>query len=80
MALLDVNWNPDRRTLRQFGLLSVAVFGGLGAWIHFRHSFMFWNMGPGTAELTSYVLWVVSGSCGLATFLAPKALHAVLWC
>lgn len=29
---VTLNLNPDRRMLRQFGLLCAAVFGGLGIW------------------------------------------------
>jgi hypothetical protein len=77
VAILQVNWDPDRRTLRQFGLLCLAVFGLIGAWIQWRHSFLFWDMNAGTAERTSFVLWAVAGACGLATFAAPRALHAL---
>jgi len=29
---VTLNLNPDQRMLKQFGLLCVAVFGGLGVW------------------------------------------------
>jgi saxitoxin biosynthesis operon SxtJ-like protein len=30
MALLEINWNPDRRELRQFAVLCVVIFGLIG--------------------------------------------------
>lgn len=32
MALLEINWNPTRKELRQFGFLCLLFFGGIGAW------------------------------------------------
>lgn len=32
---IQLNLNPDRRMLRQFGVLCFAVFGGYGLWLWF---------------------------------------------
>ncbi|RMD81653.1 MAG: hypothetical protein D6815_11195 [Candidatus Dadabacteria bacterium] len=32
MAMIEINWNPGRRELRQFAGLWLAVFGALGGW------------------------------------------------
>ena len=32
MALVEINWNPSRRELKQFGLLWVVFFGLIGAY------------------------------------------------
>ena len=32
MAMMEINWNPSRKELRQFGFLCVAFFGGIAAW------------------------------------------------
>ena len=36
MAMMEINWNPSRKELRQFGFLCLAFFGGLAAynWYH----------------------------------------------
>jgi hypothetical protein len=31
MAMVEINWNPSRKELRQFGFLCLVFFGGLGA-------------------------------------------------
>ena len=32
MAMVEINWNPSRKELRQFGVLCLAFFGGLAAY------------------------------------------------
>jgi hypothetical protein len=32
MAMMEINWNPSRKELRQFGFLCLVFFGGLAAW------------------------------------------------
>jgi len=36
VAMMEINWNPSRKELRQFGFLCLAFFGGLAAynWYH----------------------------------------------
>lgn len=31
MAMMEINWNPSRKELRQFGFLCLVFFGGLAA-------------------------------------------------
>jgi len=32
VAMMEINWNPSRKELRQFGFLCLVFFGGLAAW------------------------------------------------
>ena len=32
MAMMEINWNPSRKELRQFGFLCLLFFGGIGLW------------------------------------------------
>jgi hypothetical protein len=70
MALLDVNWNPDRRELRQFALLWVGFFGLVGA-------YCVWMKDAPTAAAA---FWVVAG-LGLVGYFLPAVLRPVyiLW-
>jgi hypothetical protein len=34
MALLDINWNPSARQLRQFSLLLAAVLTAVALWLY----------------------------------------------
>ncbi|MFT4571163.1 MAG: hypothetical protein ACI8TX_001110 [Hyphomicrobiaceae bacterium] len=67
MAMIDINWNPSARELRQFGGLCILFFGGLSAWAWFGHESQTWATIAGTAA-------VVLGGLGL---VAPNLLRWV---
>jgi len=64
MGMIEINWKPDRRTLRQFGLIGLAVFGGLCALTTSKHGvdWRTWALGAGAAY------------CGLGALALPAAL------
>lgn len=73
MALLEINWDPSRRELRQFaGIWFPAFFALIGGLIC-------WNLGylP-TAVL---VVWVVAGVVSVAGLINPSWIKPVfvLW-
>ena len=70
MALIEVNWNPGRRELKQFALLWVGFFGLLGA-------YCLWVKG---APHAATVFWVVAAA-GLAGYFLPGLMRPVyiLW-
>jgi hypothetical protein len=76
MAIVDIDWNPPRRILRNFGLIAVAAFGTFGALV-------FWQIGPfggisaGAAAWTAGVLWVLALYCGAVAVVAPGAVRPV---
>lgn len=74
MAMIEVNWRPDTRTLRGFGLLSTLAFAAIGAWVWFRHSLFGFSMSPESATTAATVLWVVAGVCLAAAAVASRAL------
>jgi hypothetical protein len=37
VAMMEINWDPSRKELRQFGFLCLAFFGGLAAWNYHSH-------------------------------------------
>jgi saxitoxin biosynthesis operon SxtJ-like protein len=65
MGMIEINWNPERRTLRQFGLIGIAVFGGLGAFTAWRHGI----------DWKPIVLWGLAAFCGIAALTAPRLLR-----
>jgi len=36
MAVLDINWNPSARQLRQFALLLAALLIGVASWLYWK--------------------------------------------
>jgi hypothetical protein len=75
MALIEINWTPDRRQLRGFGIICLVAFGAIGAWIYFRHSVFGLGMTEGTAARTAYTLWGVAVVCAVLGVAAPAALR-----
>jgi len=77
MSLIDMNFKPDRATLRQFGWISLVAFGALGALTWFKHRFLFWPIEPQTAQTTAYVLWAIAALSALFAIVAPSALRGL---
>jgi hypothetical protein len=75
MALIEIDWHPDRRSLRGFGLAAVAAFAAVGGWVHFRHSLFWCPLAEPTAEVTACVLCTLALLCGAAALAWPPALR-----
>ena len=67
MALIDVNWNPPPRQLRQFAGLFLVVFGGLGTLSYFDDKPL----------LVSQILWGLSAVVGITGLLLPPLVRPV---
>ena len=67
MALIDVNWHPPSRQLRQFAGLFLVVFGGLGTLSYF----------DGKPLLDSQILWGLSAVVGITGLLLPPLVRPV---
>jgi len=75
MALVEINWMPDRRRLRMFGWASVAVFSALGDGVLVRQGLLGFDMSPDGARLTAGALWALAAMSGLLAALAPGAIR-----
>ncbi len=75
MALIEVNWNPDRRQLRSFGGVCLVAFGAIGTWIFLKHTIVGFNLAERTAVTTAYILWATAVLCGLLGTAAPPLLR-----
>src|SRR5215510_7049104 len=74
MSLIQVNWNPNEKQLRTFGLVCAVVCVVLGALTLWRGSIAGIALQPARAREVSYVLWALAAvSSGLA-WTMPKAL------
>jgi len=67
MALIDVNWNPPPRQLRQFAGLFLVVFGGLGTLAYFDDKRL----------LVSQILWGLSAVVGITGLIFPPLVRPV---
>lgn len=73
--MIEINWHPDRRRLRGFGLAALVAFAGLGAWVWVRHSIFGFAIGDRAAETAAGVLWAMAGACGVLAAAAPACLR-----
>jgi hypothetical protein len=67
MAMLEVNWNPGRRELRQFAGMWLLFFGAIGAWLWYRHGGGAWSTG----------LLSAAGLIGIPGLLFPGIMRPI---
>jgi hypothetical protein len=74
--MLELNWDPDQRTLRSFGFVALFAFGGLGTCALLDVG-MF-GMGLGSArEPIAYGLFGLSGLALASSVAHPSANRAL---
>lgn len=72
--MVDINWKPDTRQLRQFGWISLVGFGIIGAAVgykfgHFENQT--WTV-PG-------ILWGIAGLSAILAVIWPGGLRPLYW-
>jgi hypothetical protein len=67
--MLDFDWKPDAKKLRQFSAIWLAGFGLMGAAAA-------WKTGAWTGT-TPLVLWAIAAGIGFLGLAAPKAVRPV---
>ncbi len=77
MALMEINWNPDRGHLRSFGWICIVAFGALGTWTYFRHSLFTVSMADATARNLASAFWILAAVCGVLAATAPGLLRVL---
>ncbi len=78
MSLIQIDWNPAARTLRQFGLIGVVAFSALAALAHYR-LVVFAALPEGAVRPTVLSLLGCAAYCGVLAPLAPRALKPLYW-
>jgi saxitoxin biosynthesis operon SxtJ-like protein len=81
MALIEINWNPDRKTLRSFAILWFVFFALAGAVIAWRTGLIGSTPNPAATWTVPLVLWTLAvtvSAVGLAFPAAIKPVY-VIW-
>jgi hypothetical protein len=81
MALIEINWNPDRKQLRSFAILWLVFFAFAGGLVAWRAGLLGGAAPPGANWTTPVILWglaVVVSTVGLAFPAAIKPVYQ-LW-
>ncbi|QDV89330.1 hypothetical protein RAS2_03950 [Phycisphaerae bacterium RAS2] len=69
--MIQIDWKPSNRILRNFGLIGVVAFSAFAGLI--RYDFGWFDKIPGTPPVI-YTLLGLAGYCGLFALVAPPAL------
>jgi hypothetical protein len=75
MALLEIQWHPDRRQLKGFGLVCLGVFAALGAWVRLADTIPWIELGTDTARGVAIGFWLVAVACAVLAVAAPTVLR-----
>lgn len=70
--LVEINFNPDKRTLRQFGVIAFVGFGVLAVLAYYEK--LVFSFGLGNARMPLVLTFAAIGTIALLfSLLAPKA-------
>jgi hypothetical protein len=77
--MIEINWNPERQQLKNFGLLCLVMCIGLGALRAWRAGAFGGELpigwyGPWVVPMT---LWTIGALAGLVAVVAPQALRPI---
>lgn len=72
--MLDINWKPDNKNLRVFGIAALVVFGGFGAWAFFSGKLFGFNIGEDAGRIAGWVLWSLAAFGGIFGLIAPRVV------
>lgn len=71
MSLVEINWNPERKELRKFGVIAVAVLGTAGIILHFVLGVAgIWALMLAGAGLCICLITLVSAKAGRIIYLS----------
>jgi hypothetical protein len=67
MAIIDINWHPSRKELRQFAAIWLGFFGLLGLW---------WWYDTGSYAVAGW-LWAAAVTVGLSGLAVPALVRPI---
>ena len=74
MKMIELDFNPDARTLRQFGWIALVAFPLVGGICYWHGGLFGFDFGQ-AARTVSVVFVGLGGTAGLLAWLAPRALR-----
>lgn len=77
MALVNIDLNPDSKTLRQFGYIALVAFGALGLFTWWRSGLLGFTFSEGTAATVAWVLGGLGVVSGLLATVFPPAVKPI---
>jgi hypothetical protein len=77
VAVIEINWKPGTRELRQFAAIWLVAFGVFGALVAWRTGAIGVPMAWVRPWVAPFVLWIVAALVGLVGLVAPAAVRPV---
>jgi hypothetical protein len=77
MALMDINWRPDRSQLRTFAVLWLVAFTILGFVVAWRTGLLTGTAGAGASWRAPIAVWIVAAVVSAAGIAYPEAIRPV---
>jgi hypothetical protein len=77
--MIEINWNPERQQLKNFGLLCLGMCLALGAMRVWRENLFAGDLPIGWhgAWVTPMALWTIGAAVGLVAIVAPMVLRPI---
>ena len=70
MSLVEINWNPEKKELREFGLIAVVVLSAASIILRFRFGVAgIWALTPGAAGFCICLITLVSAKAARIIYL-----------
>ena len=77
MPAVELNLNPDTRSLRQFGIIALFALGAIGGLVLWRGGLFGLDFGA-LAAPAAYTLWGIAAVSGCLSAIAPRG-NRPLW-
>ena len=77
MALMEINWRPDRSQLRTFGILWLVAFTILGFVVAWRTGLLTGTAGAGAGWRAPIAVWIVAAVVSAAGIAYPEAIRPI---
>jgi hypothetical protein len=77
MALLEINWRPDRSQLRTFAILWLVAFTLLGVGVAWRAGLLAGMSGPNASWRVPIGLWSVAAIVSAVGIAYPEAIRPI---
>src|SRR5262245_38887397 len=77
MAILEINWRPDRSELRTFAILWLIAFTILGFVVAWRSGLLIGTAAPGATWRAPIALWVAAAVVSAAGIGYPDVVRPI---
>ena len=74
MSAISIDWNPNQKSLRQFGFICAGAMTLLGLWCRWRGGLFLFHFSESVVRNVSIGLWIVAAISFVLAIVAPKLI------